>query len=124
MLTTKEVQQKLYDDTNKKLAESFYKHSNDHNQNEHNLALFKNSLHKEIVKPPTQVTYKHSVREVVGTRSWLSNLFNKKTLYLYQVFRQDNPNKIIKTFDNIKNAYKLSNSLNETNTLVSLYKTE
>lgn len=113
MLSAAQRQEILFKEANEKLASSFYRHSDDIGQNVQNLAK------EPLVKPSLTITYLHSVREVVNAHNKvLALLSRKKSYYSYEVYRKDNPSKVIETFKCIKKAYNLSNKLNETDVLI------
>lgn len=113
MLNAAQRQEILFKEANEKLASSFYRHSDDIGQNTQNLAK------QPLVKPSLTLTYLHSVREVVNAHNKiLALILRKKSYYSYEVYRKDNPSKVIETFKCIKKAYNLSNELNKTNMLV------
>lgn len=103
-LTPKQVQQKLFDDANAALQNSFYRHGINPDQNENNLNAFQNGLStvENKPKPPLQQTILYSVREVQ----------NKDKSYSYEVYLPGEPLGVA-SYDDIKDAYAKSNSLNQ-----------
>lgn len=101
-LTPKQRQQKLFDNANRNLQNNFYRHSKDPKVNAKNLAKFGNGLHIPLPKLPEQTTILYTVREVK----------NKDNTYSYEVYLPGAP-QVFGTYSDIKEAYELSNSLNQ-----------
>ena len=106
-LTPKQKQQKLFDDANLKLQNSFYRHNNDPKVNASNLEKFSNGLHTPLLKLKTQQTILYTVREVK----------NKDNTYSYEVYLPGEAYSLA-VYKDIKEAYEKCNSLNQTPVVV------
>lgn len=115
LLTPQEKQQKLFDDTNSKLANSFYRHSTDPTANVANLEKFKDGLSATPPPLPIRETKLYSVEEVkhvrIGRKKWYSLKKEEIVTYTYAVVKEDEF--VIGEFESIQDAYKQANELNQ-----------
>lgn len=115
ILTPKQEQQKLFDDANKKLESSFYRHSNDPVVNAESLEKFKDSLSSTPPPLPERHTNLYTVQEVAKPvfkrKRWFSLKKEAVTEYTYIVIRDGEF--ISGDWDDIKVAYQQANYLNK-----------
>lgn len=115
LLSPKEKQQNLFDQTNAKLNERFYRHSTDVSENTQNLDKFKDSLCAVPPPLPQRETKLYTVEEVkhvrIGRKHWYSLKKEEIVTYTYAVIQKDEF--VIGEWNNIKDAYAQANALNQ-----------